>query len=1322
MKKNVLALRVMICLWFMTSMMPSWAQTISEYEFNSYAGTFTAVANGIAPPLSGSTDNGGYQGIPIGFTFPFAGSNYTTVAASVNGFVRLGFDINLGEFTQNNLLATNSVTGVLLAPLWDDLSIANGTFHYKTTGVAPNRVLTLQWLNMRWNVSAASAGISFQVKLYENSGKIEYIYRQEAGAVNSGTASIGIRGSGSGANNFLSIQSTSPKPKVSSTLETTGLNIKPLTGQVYVFEPDGIPFAPVVRSNGVSLDLGYGNAAFTLEEKIGENGTYQPVITTTNNVYTIGNDYANVRFYRIKKGNSAYSPELRMDPWKIANYGFTASQGSFVPLSGAVIPTAQNNMYHHIPIGFPFRYPQSTFTTVSVNGLGEVFFGMDARGYFYSDPLDDDEVPKLSPLGGQLLSTGTFSYKTTGTSPNRIFTMEWLNVKWSASAAQPVISFQVKMYESTGRIEYIYRQEAGNVSSGGATIGLRGFNTSNNGGDLLALKSATADPNITSSSSASINYKPFTGQVYSFEPNGTPPAPRVELMGASSMSLNLGFGYPLSSFILEQKVGDTGDWTVIQQTTVPNNVTVLFNSDQVHYYRVKKGQELPYSPVLRVNPTQFNQYTFAASSGSYSPLIGGIPASSQAMYNEDFYNHIPIGFDFPYHGVWFNRVSVNERGQIVFNRDGDITSVNNPLSNYQDAMLVPLGDMLGITSVNYKTQGIAPARVFTLECSGVKWNYVAAAGISFQVKLYENTGKIQFIYKPESGALNTPSAIVGLRGIGNLFNNYFSLNSFGPAPEVLWNTENNTIGAKPANGQTYTFVIPNAAPQAYDATIMIAEDQTVTGFMQASDADGNTLQYTITQENSALHTLSGTMPNLTYTPLAEYSGTDTIKFKVSDGIVESAEATIVFVITPVNDPPVSSDDWINMIQNTVYTFAPADFNYSDVEGHAWTGMRIVSLETDGDLEYNNTDVVANVEYAYPAGTLVFKPVPGTSGVPYASFTFQLKDAQGAWSQVYTMGISVHCAPPVNATASSITATSALISWQDPNNTGNYEVMYRPVGSTSWLKVSTNQLSQLLTGLTSNVQYEYRVRAICSGDVYSIGEPVNTFVTTVNYIDLVNLGTINNVSGQSSYTSYLNLSTTVTLSNSFTLQYSGAGSGNKKYYKAWIDYNLNGFFESPDEEILSSYTATLTTLSQVFVVPAWATPGTSRLRVAVSFYPITDSGNSIPTGEVEDYTVVIYDPYGGGSSFRSMTPHTPANTSPVEPAVAEIAPNPVKNQLVIQAPSVYRTGNMLIATETGLIVYEGKFTDRMDASGWKKGLYVVRLMGQNGIVTLKFIKE
>ena len=211
------------------------SQNVTNYTFSATTGTFTQIqgtGGSVSPGLSGgNTDDGYFNSIPIGFTFYFEGISYTTLSASTNGWLTLGNTLAASVFS-NNL--NTGTPRPIIAPLWDDLAEnAAGNFTYLLSGSSPNQVLTIEWLNMKWNF-ASTAGISFQVKLYESNKRIEFIYRQDAGAVNSASASIGLAGSVS--SSFLSLNGTGASPTASYVSETTSLNSKPATGQIYRFD------------------------------------------------------------------------------------------------------------------------------------------------------------------------------------------------------------------------------------------------------------------------------------------------------------------------------------------------------------------------------------------------------------------------------------------------------------------------------------------------------------------------------------------------------------------------------------------------------------------------------------------------------------------------------------------------------------------------------------------------------------------------------------------------------------------------------------------------------------------------------------------------------------------------------------------------------------------------------------------------------------------------------------------------------------------------------------------------------------------------------
>ena len=88
----------------------------------------------------------------------------------------------------------------------------------------------------------------------------------------------------------------------------------------------------------------------------------------------------------------------------------------------------------------------------------------------------------------------------------------------------------------------------------------------------------------------------------------------------------------------------------------------------------------------------------------------------------------------------------------------------------------------------------------------------------------------------------------------------------------------------------------NTAPVANAQSVTTNEDTAKAITLTGSDADGDPLTYSVVTQ-PAHGTLSGTAPNLTYTPAANYNGADSFTFKVNDGTVDSAAATVSITVT-----------------------------------------------------------------------------------------------------------------------------------------------------------------------------------------------------------------------------------------------------------------------------------------------------------------------------------------------------------------------------------------------------------------------------------------
>jgi hypothetical protein len=205
-------------------------QDASGYGFSSSIGTFTPLTGGTVSAINFDDTISG--AVPIGFNFTYAGNTYTNVYASSNGF--LSFNASATNTASNTMSVPAAGIIPLIAPLWDDLDGATaGAASYLTTGTAGSRVFTFEWLNWEWHYLANAATISFQVKLYEADGKIEFVYRPDAAALTSPSASAGLVGTTVG--NYLSLSNLSSTATASTTVPSDAISLKPVNGQVFTF-------------------------------------------------------------------------------------------------------------------------------------------------------------------------------------------------------------------------------------------------------------------------------------------------------------------------------------------------------------------------------------------------------------------------------------------------------------------------------------------------------------------------------------------------------------------------------------------------------------------------------------------------------------------------------------------------------------------------------------------------------------------------------------------------------------------------------------------------------------------------------------------------------------------------------------------------------------------------------------------------------------------------------------------------------------------------------------------------------------------------------
>jgi hypothetical protein len=152
MKKNIFLFIILFFSAKLNAQMP--------YTFSALSGVYTPISGGTTVHAAGA-DESLSSGISLPFTFNYNCVNYTQIKISSNGWMTFSIALT-GSGLTNNL--NTGAEKLVLAPLWDDLQVGSaGSVRYATTGTAPNRIFTVEWLNMEWDWLASGPGISFQV-------------------------------------------------------------------------------------------------------------------------------------------------------------------------------------------------------------------------------------------------------------------------------------------------------------------------------------------------------------------------------------------------------------------------------------------------------------------------------------------------------------------------------------------------------------------------------------------------------------------------------------------------------------------------------------------------------------------------------------------------------------------------------------------------------------------------------------------------------------------------------------------------------------------------------------------------------------------------------------------------------------------------------------------------------------------------------------------------------------------------------------------------------------------------------------------------------
>jgi gliding motility-associated-like protein len=308
---------------------------------------------------------------------------------------------------------------------------------------------------------------------------------------------------------------------------------------------------------------------------------------------------------------------------------------------------------------------------------------------------------------------------------------------------------------------------------------------------------------------------------------------------------------------------------------------------------------------------QISFYTFTQSTGTYTEISGGTLLGNTTSDDQRFVDPavplggtvttgpgFPIGFNFIYNSIAFDRFAINNNGWISLGQssltpsvDINSTSAYTPLSSIVTSTPALLRNRIAAftrdlqaqagASLRFETIGTAPNRKLVVQYKGYKRFGAPGTGdnFNFQIVLNETTNAVQVIYGTNVfGTTSTTSGICHV-GLGGTTPTDFN-NRKTSAPHD-WNT--NTAGATnaegmaiqtttisvvpPAQGLTFTWVSPGCTDPPTPGTVTPSANPACTGtnfslsLTGGTTGAGQTYQWQSSPDNSNWTNISGATDN-----------------------------------------------------------------------------------------------------------------------------------------------------------------------------------------------------------------------------------------------------------------------------------------------------------------------------------------------------------------------------------------------------------------------------------------------------------------------------
>ena len=247
--------------------------------------------------------------------------------------------------------------------------------------------------------------------------------------------------------------------------------------------------------------------------------------------------------------------------------------------------------------------------------------------------------------------------------------------------------------------------------------------------------------------------------------------------------------------------------------------------------------------------------------------------------------------------------------------------------------------------------------------------------------------------------------------------------------EIAGGASSYSVAAVPL---VHTITAMNDAPVATAQTVTTDEDTAKVITLAGMDVEGSALTYAVvTQPTKGV--LSGTAPNLTYTPNANVNGGDSFTFQVNDGAMDSVVAPVSISIAAMNDEPTLGTPNAISLLDTVASdsFTELKGTLSDVDVDSATLVYGILNGTVVNGVATKVGTYGTLTVTVATGAYTFTPnasaINALSAEASESYTVTVAD-NGGLSATANFGVSitgVNDAPVLNASQGPTQATEQV---------------------------------------------------------------------------------------------------------------------------------------------------------------------------------------------------------------------------------------------------------------------------------------------------------